>query len=87
MHVLVGSGPQPHSQLLNTSPEGEEESSPESCALFQFLSVLFFGVMNVCSHVFLQRTAQSLCWCDAFLHSVVSGATGVPWKREAGFSC
>lgn len=71
MHFLIGSGPWSHSQLLNTSPEGEEESSPEGCALFQFLSVLFFRVMNVYSIVILQRAAQSHCAphcrCEAFL--------------------
>ncbi|NWH73644.1 NECA3 protein, partial [Piaya cayana] len=51
----------------HSDPEGENESSSESCALFQFFSVVCF-VMILFIHVFLQRTAQLLsasrCWHD-----------------------
>lgn len=92
LHFLFGSAAWPPSQL-NANPEGENESSSESYALFQFFSVLgwFFLVMNLYIHVFLQKTVQLLTasqyWHEAFIHFIVSGATGVPWKREAGFPC
>lgn len=93
-HFLFGSAAWPFSQLLNASLEGENESSSESYTSFQFFYIFvwgFFLVMNLCIHVFLQRTAQLLPasqYChDVFIHFVVSGATGVLWKTEAGFPC
>lgn len=56
-----------------------------------FLFWVFFLVMNLYIYVFLQKTVQLLTasqyWHEAFIHFIVSGATGVPWKREAGFPC
>ncbi|NXV94014.1 NECA3 protein, partial [Calonectris borealis] len=53
----------------HSDPEGENESSSESYALFQFFSVLFFLVMNLYIRVFLQRTAHLLSasqyWYDS----------------------
>lgn len=67
--------------------------NPPQRAMLYFSSFLFwfFLGMNLYIHVFLQRTAQLLsasqCWYDVFIHLIVSGAVGVPWKREAGFPC
>lgn len=92
MHFLFGSAVWPPSQLLNTSPEGKNEKRPVlyfSC--FLLWGLFFFLVMNLYIHVFLQGTAQLLSasqyWYHAFIHLIVSGATGVPWKRGAGFPC
>lgn len=92
MHFLFGSAAWPPSQLLNASLEGENESSSESYTLFQFFSGLFrfvfFGNEFVYSCISPKDNAITACSqsChDIFIHFIVSGATGVPWKTEAGF--
>lgn len=68
--------------------------NPLQRAMLYFSSFLFWGfflVMNLYFHVFLQKTVQLLTasqyWHEAFIHFIVSRATGVPLKREAGFPC
>lgn len=45
----------PHTILLNANPEGENDSSGESCALFDFLFILIRNSLYI--HIFLPSTA------------------------------
>lgn len=64
MHFFFGSAAWPPSQLLNANPEGENESSSESYALFQCFSVLgvFFGNEFVFSCVSPKDSAITDCF-------------------------
>lgn len=67
--------------------------NPLQRALLYFSSFLFWfffflGNEFVYSCISPKDSAVTLCFTVlAFIHLIVSGATGVPWKRQAGFPC